>query len=376
MPMKRSVIPNWTYLPEYRRLKKEIHKAITNVLESGTLILGKHVSDFENAFAKYSQTKYAIGVGNGTDALIIALKALGVGPGDEVITVPNTAIPTASSIIAVGAKPVFVDVLSDTLLMDASKLKAVITKKTKVILPVHLYGQMCDMDEILAVARRYNKFVLEDCAQSTGASWRGKKAGSIGDISTFSFYPTKIIGAYGDGGMITTNNKKLADKVRMLRIYGTRGKYYSYFHGYNSRLDELQAAILHVKLKKIEQSIKMRQNISKRYNKYLKATPLRLPVVNENAKHVWHLYVVRSTKTSKLITYLEKHNIGIKIHYPWPLHTMAAFRHLGYKKGDFPVTERAAREIFSLPLYPELTDRYQKRIAAVIKSFFASKKRH
>lgn len=372
MPMKRRHIPNWTYLPEYRRIKKEIHQAITDVLESGTLILGKHVAGFENAFAKYCQTKYAIGVGNGTDALIIALKALEVGPGDEVITVPNTAIPTASAIIAVGAKPVFVDILPDTFLMDASKLKAVISKKTKVILPVHLYGQMCDMDAILAVARRYNKFVLEDCAQSTGATWRGKKAGSIGDIATFSFYPTKIIGAYGDGGMITTNNRKLADTVRMLRIYGTRGRYYSYFHGYNSRLDELQAAILHVKLKKIEQSIKMRQNISKRYYEYLRTSQLKLPTVNEHAKHVWHLYVVRSTKRSKLIKYLEKHNIGIKIHYPNPLHTMHAFRHLGYKKGDFPVTEIASREIFSLPLYPELTDRDQKRIAAAIKSFFGS----
>ncbi|MBI4033096.1 MAG: DegT/DnrJ/EryC1/StrS family aminotransferase [Candidatus Blackburnbacteria bacterium] len=365
---KGKSIPFWTYLRAYELEKKEIQSAIKRVFLSGQLILGPEVEKFEEEFAKFCNSSFGIGVGNGTDALFIALKALGVGKGDEVITVPNTAIPTASAICATGARPVFVDINPDTLLLDPEKIEEKITKRTRAILPVHLYGQCCDMDKISMIAKKHKLFVLEDCAQATGAKWRGKFAGSMSDIAAFSFYPTKILGAYGDGGMIVTSSKRLASLCRMLRTYGMRRDYYSQFLGYNSRLDEIQAAILRERLKKIDSYIKKRKNVAKRYYDRLAKTSLTLPSVDPNASHVYHLFVCRHEKRDAIISYMQKRGITLAIHYPHPLHLMKGFSHLGYKKGDFPIAEEAAREVLSLPLYPELEKAEQGKIISSLHS--------
>lgn len=372
-------IPFWNPLPEYEKIATEVHTAISRVLSSGTLILGPEVTAFEKSFARYIGCRYGIGVGNGTDAIILALKALGVGRGDEVITAANTAIPTIAAILAAGAIPKLVDVQPATLLMDPSKLESTITKHTRCIIPVHLYGQACDMRAIMGIAKANKLFVLEDCAQAAGAEYERKKekAGSMGDIATFSFYPTKIIGAYGDGGMITTNNTALAKRVRMLRMYGTKGHYIAEIEGgINSRLDELHAAILSVKLKYINKWIKERQRLAKRYDEGLKQTPLILPpqpqkkVSPFKAKSVYHLYVVRHPKRILIQQYLMRHGIGTAIHYPAPIHLMPAYKHLEYKKGDFPVAEEACNTVLSLPLYPGLMDDQQDRVIAALRSYF------
>ncbi|MDO8503832.1 MAG: DegT/DnrJ/EryC1/StrS family aminotransferase [bacterium] len=365
---KGKQIPFWTYLPAYELEKKEIDSAIKRVLLSGQLILGQEVKKFEEEFASFCKASWGIGVGNGTDALFIALKALGIGRGDEVITVPNTAIPTVSAICATGAIPVFVDVRPDTLLLDPEKIEEKITKRTKCILPVHLYGQCCDMDEVGRIAKKHNLFVVEDCAQATGAKWKGQVVGSMSDIAAFSFYPTKILGAYGDGGMIITSSKKRAHLCRMLRTYGVDRDYYSQFLGYNSRLDELQAAILRTRLPKIGSYIKNRQEVAKRYYDGLAKTPLILPYVSPNASHVYHLFVVRHKRRDEIISYMRKHNITLAVHYPYPLHLMKGFAHLGYKRGDFPIAEEAADQIFSLPIYPELEKEDQDRIISTLYS--------
>ncbi|MBI5620211.1 DegT/DnrJ/EryC1/StrS family aminotransferase [Candidatus Gottesmanbacteria bacterium] len=379
-------IPFWNPLPEYEEIKAEIHTAIDRVLSSGTLILGPEVAAFEKSFARFVGVRYGIGVGNGTDAIILALKALGVGRGDEVITAANTAIPTVAAILAVGATPKLVDVLSDTLLMDPDKLLPAMTKRTRAIIPVHLYGQSCEMDAIMKIARSKKIFIIEDCAQATGARYSNhesritnheKRVGSMGDIATFSFYPTKIIGTYGDGGMITTNNPDLAKRVRMLRMYGTKGTYNAQIEGgVNSRLDELHAAILSVKLKYINQWINERRRLAARYTRGLRTTHLILPSQPEKARpfqannHVYHLYVVRLRERNKLQKFLIKRGIGTAIHYPVPIHLMPAYKNLGYKKGDFPVAEEAARTVLSLPLYPSLTDADQDRIIQSLSAFF------
>lgn len=362
-----KTIPFWTYIPEYKEEQKDLIKIIKKVLSSGKLILGPEVLRFEKNFGEYCNVNYAIGVASGTDAIFLSLKALGIGPDDEVITVPNTAIPTVAAIVAVGARPVFVDVSNDTLLMDPGKLESVITKHTRCIIPVHLYGQCCNMDAINAVAKKHHLSVLEDCAQATGATRNGRMAGSMSDIASFSFYPTKIIGAYGDGGMVVTDSATLAKKVRNLRFYGTNGDYYAKFSGYNSRLDELQAALLTFKLKKINKYIKERRQIANRYLTLLKKTAFTLPVVDPKATHVWHLFVVRHPKRDKLKNYLAAHGVQSAIHYPYPLHLMPAYRYLGYKKGDFPVAELAASQILSLPIYPGLSSEDQNRIINLLK---------
>ncbi len=365
--MKRS-IPNWTYLPYFYKNKKEILAAVERVLQSGRLILGPEVETFEKNFAKFCGVRYAIGVGSGTDALFLSLKALGIGSGDEVITVPNTAVATVSAIVATGATPVFVDVNPQNVLIDPKKLEELLAssvkrkafRNIKVIIPVHLYGQTCDMNAISGIAKKYDLKILEDTAQAAGV-------GFMGDIAAFSFYPTKIIGAFGDGGMVVTNNKKLADTVRLLRQYGWKKRYYAEFNGYNSRLDELQAAILSLQLNHIEKLIKERRAIAARYTEGLKDTPMVLPDPN---KHVFHLYVVRYSKRDKFVQYLKNNKIDINIHYPTPIHRMPAYRYLGYKKGDFPVAEQACDEVFSLPLYPGLTRKDQNRVISTIKRFF------
>lgn len=359
----------WSYLKEYEDTKDEILKAVTDVFESGILILGQKGKDFERAYADYIGTQYGVGCDNGTNAIILALYALGVGKGDEVITVANTAIPTVSAIVTTGATPVFVDIDPKTYLMDVSQLEAAITPKTKVILPVHLFGQCVDMDPILAVARKHGLFVLEDCAQSQGAEDRGRKAGSMGDISTTSFYPTKILGAYGDGGMVNTNSEEMDHKLRRLRFYGAEKTYYAIEHGYNSRLDEVQASILLTKLPKIEQYIDRRRAIAARYRELLADTELVLPAEAAYGRHAYYIYVVRHPRRDWILEKLRENNIFVNISYPWPIHRMTAYQYLGYAEGSLPQTEQAAREIFSLPMYPSLTDAQVARVCEVLHSF-------
>ncbi len=346
----------WGYLKEYEATKEELLKAVTEVFESGTLILGQKGRDFEQAYSDYIGVKYGVGCDNGTNAITLALRALGISDGDEVITVSNTAIPTVSAIVTAGATPVFVDIDPNTYLMDVTKVEAAITPRTKAILPVHLYGQCVDMDPLLDIARKHRLSVVEDCAQAHGAEYKGRKAGSMGDISTTSFYPTKILGAYGDGGMINTNDEEIARRLRRLRFYGAEKTYYAMEHGYNSRLDEIQAAILLTKLPKIERYISRRREIAAMYQERLAGSGLILPEEASYGRHAYYLYVVRHPNRDEIIRRLHENNIHVNISYPWPIHTMKAYEYLGWKAGDLPETEAAAKEIFSLPMYPSLTD--------------------
>lgn len=363
------MIKNWDYRREYKRLRKDVLREIDNVFSSGQLILGERVHNFEKAFSKYCKALFGIGVNSGTDALIIALKALDIGPGDEVITVSNTAVPTIAAIRAAGATPVFVDIKEDYL-MDADRIEECITKKTKCILPVHLYGHPADMAPLMKTARKYKLKVVEDCAQSHGAKYKNKMTGIIGDIGAFSFYPTKTLGAYGDGGMVITNNKNLAQKIRMIRMYGMKGAYYSEMEGINSRLDELHAAILEIKLKKLDSDIKRRIKIADYYIANLKDLDIVLPKVNKGCTHTYYLFVIRLKERDELLGYLRDKGIETRIHFPVPIHLMRGYRFLGYKKGDLPATERFAKEILSLPMYPYLEKRELERIVKSIRSFF------
>lgn len=356
----------WDYLVEYSKEKKEILSAIEEVLDSGWLILGQKVKDFEKQYANYCGVKHGIGVANGTDAIFLALKALGIGIGDEVITVSNTAIPTVSAIISTGATPVFVDIDKNTYLMDISQIEQVITKKTKCILPVHLFGQCVDMDEINSIAKSHKLFVLEDCAQSQGALYKGQQSGSLSDISTTSFYPTKILGTYGDGGMVITNSEELDKKMRKLRFYGAEKTYYAVEHGYNSRLDELHASILLKKLTHLNDYIKRRQLLANQYDELLKDTSLVLPFEANYGKHAYYLYVVRHPQRDQIIEELKKHDIFVNISYPWPIHTMTGYAYLGYMNGDLPITEQMAKEIFSLPMYPSFSDEQQIEVSVAL----------
>lgn len=364
----------WSYLAAYKRDRKSILGIVDNVFSSGQLIAGREVKKLEHAFARYCNCEYGVSVNSGTDALFLALKALGITRGDEVITVPNTAIPTVSAIATTGATPVFVDIKPDTYVMDVTRLEQVITKRTKCIVPVHLYGQCVDMDAVSKIAKKHNLFVLEDCAQATGATWRGKIAGSMSDIAAFSFYPTKVLGAYGDGGMIVTRSQRLAKRCSMLQMYGIRREYYSEFLGYYSRLDEVQAAILSYKFKKLDRYIEKRRTIAMRYRKTLYDTPLKLPNADPDANHVYYLFVCRYHDRDELIAYLKKRGITINVSYRHPLHTMRGFKYLGYKHGDFPVTERASRQIFSLPMYPELSVVEQEKVITALHNFFVDRR--
>jgi len=356
----------WNYIREYQDEKDEIFTAIKQVLDSGTLILGKNVSKFENEFSGYCDVQFGVGVGNGTDALFLSLKALDIGPGDEVITVPNTAVPTVSAIVSTGAAVKLVDVEPKTYLMDTAKIKEAITDKTKCIVPVHLFGQCVEMDKVSETAKKHGLYIVEDCAQSHGAKFRSKKAGSMSDMAAFSFYPTKVLGGFGDGGMVITDDKNLYEKVKRLRFYGMEETYYSKEHGYNSRLDELQAAILLNKLSHLDEYISKRRHLAIQYDKLLAKTGLNLPETMEGNKHVFYLYVVRHPYRERIISELSKKGITVNISYPWPVHLMPAYRYLGYKEGDFPVAEKAAREIFSLPMYPSLTDEEQQIVVKAL----------
>jgi dTDP-3-amino-2,3,6-trideoxy-4-keto-D-glucose/dTDP-3-amino-3,4,6-trideoxy-alpha-D-glucose/dTDP-2,6-dideoxy-D-kanosamine transaminase len=349
----------WDYLNEYKAEKKEIEQAIEDVLTSGSLILGDKVKSFEEAFSTWCGVNYGVGVDNGTDALFLGLKALNIGAGDEVITVANTAVPTVSAITATGAKAVFVDIDPSSFLIDADKIEKVITSKTKCILPVHLFGQCADMKRIDEIARKNNLLVLEDCAQSHGAEFEGKKAGSMSDLAAFSFYPTKILGGFGDGGMVVTRKQELSERLRRLRFYGMEKTYYSLEQGYNSRLDELHASILLKKLNHLDDYIARRRCLAGQYDRQLINSSLILPKEVKGRKHAYYLYVVRHPQRQIIIEELKKRDIFVNISYPWPIHTMKGFSDLGYKNGDLPITEKLANEIFSLPMYPSLTDNEQ-----------------
>ena len=348
------MIAYFSYLPEYLKLKEEIDEAIRRVLASGRLILGPEVREFERECAGSLGIPAAVGVNSGTDALILALRALEIGPGDEVITVANAGVPPVAAIRATGATPRFVDVEPGNLLMDPAGLESVLTTRTRCILPIHLYGQPVDMDPILEFAASHGLRVVEDCAQAHGATYRGKQLGGFGEIGCFSFYPTKILGAYGDGGLCVTGDRALEERLRMLRMYGFRGDRHAHCEGLNSRLDEVQAAILRVKLGHLDTAIRARREIARRYREGLRGSSCRVPETAREGTHVYHLFVVRAPERPRLIEELERAGIGFGIHYPDPVHLMEAYRFLGYREGGLPVTEEACREVISLPIYPGL----------------------
>ena len=348
----------WSYLEEYNTEKVEILGAIESVLSSGQLILGPNVEKFENEFANWCSSTYGIGVANGTDAIFLACKALGLKDGDEVITVSNTAVPTVSAITAAGGIPIFVDIDPESYLMDTESVLSKITNKTKLIVPVHLYGQAVDMDPLIEIASDKKLGIIEDCAQAHGALYKGQKVGSIGDIGAFSFYPTKILGTFGDGGLCTTNSVVLRDKLKRLRFYGMDGRYYSEEQGYNSRLDEIHASILLKKLNHLDDYIIRRRSIADRYTEHLQGTNYILPKELQNTYHAFYLYVVQHPQRDRIMKGLAENDIKVNISYPWPIHTMTGF-------ADYSIncqlanTEFVADRIFSLPMYPSLTKEHQ-----------------
>jgi len=353
---------------EYIYLKKEIDSAIKEVLMSGRYILGKKVENFERQFAKYLGVKYCVGVGNGLEALQIALMALGIGEGDEVITTAHSAVATTLAIKAVGAKPIFVDI-DEYYHLDSSKIENKITSRTKAILPVHLYGQMVDIETIHQIAKKHSLYLIEDAAQAHGAEYKGKKAGTFGDFGCFSFYPTKNLGAFGDGGAIVTNKKELYEKCKMIRNYGQKNRYEHEIYGLNSRLDEIQAAILSVKLKHLSEFNRKRQQIAKLYFKLLKNVPqIRLPKIRNNAKHIFHLFVIEAERRDELIKFLEKNNIPTIVHYPIPIHKQKCFPEFNNLK--LPVLETKVQKILSLPIHPFLKEEDVIYIVKKIKEFY------
>lgn len=362
---------------QYKSAKKAVDAAIKKVLTSGNFILGEHVRKLEEKIAALVGTKYAIGVNSGTDALLLSLKALGIKKGDEVITSPFTFVATGEVIAALGATPVFVDIDPDTYNIDPKLVEQAITKKTRAIIPVHLYGQMVDMDVIMRIAKKYNLFVIEDAAQALGAKQKTKQgiwrmAGGVGHAGCFSFFPTKNLGAFGDGGMITTNDARLAEKLRMMRNHGSKRKYYHEFLGTSSRLDEIHAAVLLAKLPYLKEWNEARRKHALSYSKRL--APLQainVPHTVSNNYHIFHQYTLRVAQRDMFQDHLKQAGVPTAVHYPIPLHLQPSFRYLGYKTGDLPCAERAALEVVSLPLYPELPERDQRVIIKALYLFFS-----
>ncbi len=371
-------IPVFDLKRQFQEIKPEIDKSVKEVLNSGSYILGKNVCAFEQEFAKYCGAKYAISVASGTDALRIALRACGIKEGDEVITTPFTFVATSEAIHSMGAKIVFADIDLDFYTIDPQEIEKKLTKKTKAILCVHLYGQPCNMQAITKLAPKYNLKLIEDCAQATGAEYKGRKTGTFGDAGCFSFYPTKNLGAYGDGGIIVTNSKQIAEKTKMLRVHGSKSKYAHSIHGYNSRLDELQAAILRVKLKYLDKWNKSRRENAAYYNKKLSTLEAKgfiiRPKEQKDTKHVYHLYVLKVKKRIALMKFLKSRGIGTSYHYPIPLHLQKVYKELGYRRGNFPKAELAAREIVTFPLYPELKKKEIDFIVSCVYQFYRSSK--
>ncbi len=350
--------------------RREIDSAINRVLDSGMYILGREVLEFEKEFAQYIGCKYAVGVASGTEALSLALVACGVKPGDKVL-LPANSYPSVFAISAIGAIPKLVDIKLDTYTIDQSKLEKAIDTRTKAIIPVHLYGQSSELDTIIAVAKKYKVPVIEDCAQAHGAEYKKKRVGAFGDLGCFSFYPTKNLGAYGDGGIVTSNKKDIIDKVRLLRMYGEKKRYNSIVIGYNSRLDELQAGILRVKLRHLD-----KENIKRRKNASFYTTLLKheknivLPKEVPNNKHVYHLFVISCKKRNRLQQFLKSKGVLTAIHYPRPIHLQKSYSFLGNKKGDFPNTEYSAENVLSLPIFPSLTHEKIRFVCEKIREFY------
>jgi len=353
----------------YRELQSEIDAAVLASMRTGWYILGPDVEAFEADYAAYCQTAHCVGVANGLDALRLALLAMGVGPGDEVIVASNTYIATWLAVSQCGATPIPVEPQEATYNMDPSRIEAAITPRTKLILPVHLYGQPADLDTILAIARKHQLQVLEDAAQSHGARYKGRRIGGYADAAAWSFYPGKNLGALGDGGAVTTNNPEIADRVRVLRNYGSRVKYVNEIQGFNSRLDPIQAAVLRVKLKHLDTWNARRDVIAAHYNTTLASAGLLLPTVPQWANPVWHLYVIRTKKREALRQHLTDSGIATQIHYPIPPHLQQAYSSLGYKSGSFPITESMANEALSLPIGPQLASECQNKVIAALLEF-------
>ena len=383
---------------QYESLADELNKVTLDVLSSANYILGKNVTEFEKEFAEYVGVKHAISVGNGTDALVLTLKAMGIGEGDEVITTPFTFFATAESISAVGATPVFVDVRKDTFNIDTSKIEDKITEKTKAIMPVHIFGQSADMDEINEIAKRHNLLVIEDACQAIGGKYKGRNIGSLGDMACFSFFPTKNLGCAGDGGMIVTDNDDLAIIARALRTHGSGEngqkafnllnnieeevqssegandtvynplKYYNYLIGYNTRLDAIQAAILRVKIREIDKWNDRRREVVEQYNEAFKDLDLVTPVCDENNQHVYHMYILQSEDRERILSKLKDKGVATGVYYPVPLHLQKVYKDLGYKEGDMPVSEYLSYRTFAIPVYPELNEKQIKYIIDSIKN--------
>ena len=356
----------------YRRLQAEIDAAIARVLAGGWYILGPEVSAFEAEFAAYLGVEHAVGVASGTDAVLLALRALGVGPGDEVITVAHTAVATVAAIELAGATPRFVDIDPATYTLDPAQLAAAITPRTRAIIPVHLYGAPADMDAVLTVAHAHNLLVIEDCAQAHGARYRGQMVGTLGDAAAFSFYPTKNLGALGDGGAVATNRPEVAERLRLLHQYGWRERYVSDVAGMNSRLDELQAAILRVRLRHLDAENAARRRLAARYDAALAGLPISLPPARPADMPVYHLYVIRAAARDALAAHLNARGIGTGVHYPVPVHRQPAYAHLGYGPGSLPATEAAAAEVLSLPMHPDLPPTAIDMVAAAVRAFCGS----
>lgn len=354
---------------QYQSIAGEIDQAIAKVLQRTDFILGEEVGLFEEALADYCEVKHAVGVDSGVSALELALRAFDIGPGDEVITVANSFIATASAISFVGAKPVLVDTNPNTYNIDVAAIGRAITGKTNAIIPVHLYGQPADMDPIMKIARDKGIRVIEDACQAHGARYKGRRAGTFGDAAAFSFYPAKNLGAYGDGGALVTNSDEMAEQVRMLRNYGQAEKYHHSFLAYNHRLDTMQAAVLRVKLKYLDQWNEARRRHARLYNELLKDTGLILPFNSEHSEHVYHLYIVQSERRDALREWLGAKGVATGMHYPIPIHLQSAYAHLGYSEGDFPVTEACAQQILSLPMFPELTDSQIEYVVDAVREF-------
>lgn len=358
---------------QYQKIKPDVDAAIHKILDSGQFILGKEVGEFECQIAGYLGVKYAVGCASGTDALQVAMMALDIGHGDEVITTPFTFVATTETIVLLGAKPVYVDIDPATYNINPSHIESAITSKTKAIIPVHLYGQAADMDPIMEIARKHRLKVIEDSAQALGASYKVKKVCTFGDLSCISYFPSKNLGAFGDAGMVVTNDVALGEKVRMICAHGSKTRYYHETLGVNSRLDTLQAVILSVKLKYLDSWNAARRAAAKRYNELLKGTPVTLPVVAPECDHIFHQYTLRAPKRNELAEHLKQKGIPHAIYYPVPLHLQKAFAVAGKQKGAFPVTEQAADEVLSLPIHTELTEEQLVYITDAIKEFYRTR---
>jgi dTDP-4-amino-4,6-dideoxygalactose transaminase len=358
---------------QYQSIKGDIDSVVLDVMQRAAFILGKEVEELEEAFAHYCEVSYAVGVDSGYSALELILRAYDVGPGDEVITTPNTFIATAFAISSCGAAPKFVDIDPKTYNLDPSKLEEAITSSTRAILPVHLYGQPADMVHILEIACRHNLLVIEDACQAHGARYKGRPTGSLGHAAAFSFYPGKNLGAYGDGGMVVTNDAEIAEKIRIFRHVGQKDKNKHIVKGFNHRLDNLQAAVVLTKLPHLDGWNESRRRAAAQFNTLLQDLPVEVPDVMDSVEHIYHLYVIRTKRRDELDRYLNERGIDTGIHYPTPIHLQPAYQELGYRRGDFPISEAFADEILSLPMYPELREEQIRHIVDLIQSFFEQK---